>query len=42
MEDSLDIDELFADDGTLSLAPAPIPPAIVYRVEEQTVSGCCQ
>lgn len=42
MDDSLDIDELFADDGALSLPPAPLPRSLVQRIDDLRLSACSQ
>ena len=42
MDDQLDIDELFADDGALDLPRVPPTKALIQRVEELRNQGCCQ
>ena len=42
MDDSLDIDDLFADDGALSLPQASISKGLIQKVDELRLLGCNQ
>ncbi|KAI9885287.1 MAG: hypothetical protein M1823_002914 [Watsoniomyces obsoletus] len=42
MDGQLDIDELFADDGALSLPQVPPVKGLAQRIEELRTIGCCQ
>ncbi|KAK5200688.1 Mediator of RNA polymerase II transcription subunit 16, partial [Cryomyces antarcticus] len=42
MDDDQEIEALFADDGSVSLAFTPVPKSIVERFDELHISGCRQ